>query len=198
MKLLIATRNANKVKELRHAFSSTGFTLVSLDEAGVPADYDVEEPAVTFEGNAIIKAMSYGRRANMLTLAEDAGVEVDALQGRPGVLSARYVPGTHEDRYRKVLAEMEGVPDGQRGAQFRAVIAIYDPAKEKIRTCEGVCRVTTLREPRGVQGFGYDPIFLFEESQKTFAELTPEEKDAVSHRGIAVRKAIDILTNDFS
>lgn len=198
MKLLIATRNANKVKELQHAFSGTNFTLVSLDEAGVPADYDVEEPAVTFEGNAIIKAMSYGRRANMLTLAEDAGVEVDALDGRPGVRSARYVEGTHEDRYRKVLAEMEGVPDGQRGAQFRAVIAIYDPAKEKIRTCEGACRVTTLQEPRGNKGFGYDPIFFFEAMGKTYAEMTPEEKDAISHRGVAVRKALEILKNDFS
>lgn len=197
MQLLIATRNANKVKELRHAFAGTGFTLVSLDEAGVPGEYDVEEPAVTFEGNAIIKAVSYGRRANMLTLAEDAGVEVDALDGRPGVLSARYAPGTHEDRWRKVLAEMQDVPDNQRGAQFRAVIALYDPATEKIRTCEGACRVVTLREPRGSGGFGYDPIFLFEVLQKTFAELTPDEKDAVSHRGIAVRKAIEILQADF-
>lgn len=196
-KLLIATRNRGKIEEIRLELHDQSFEVVGLEEAGVPKEFEVEEPAMTMEGNAIIKAMMYGRKTGFLTLSEDAGLEVDSLGGRPGVLSARYAPGTDEDRYRKLLEELAHVPDAARGAQFRAVIAIYDPTNEKIRTCEGVYRGTIIREPRGKNGFGYDPIFYNTELKKTNAEMTKEEKNSVSHRGMALRKAKIILTIEF-
>ncbi len=197
MKVLIATRNKGKVAEIQFALQGFAAEIVGLDDAGVPSDFDVEEPAITFEGNAIIKAMVYGRRTGLLTLADDAGLAVDALGGRPGVLSARYAPGTDEDRYRKLLDEMADVPDEQRGAQFCAVVALYDPATERVRTCEGVYRGRILRQPRGSNGFGYDPIFLDEASGRALAELTAAEKLAVSHRGLALQKAKVVLARDF-
>lgn len=197
-KLLIATRNKGKIEEIRFGFSDLPFEVVGLDEAGVLKDFDVEEPAMTMEGNAIIKAMTYGRKTGLLTFSEDAGIEVDALGGRPGVLSARYAPGTDEDRYRKLLAELIDVPDERRGAQFRAVAALYDPSNEKIRTCEGIFRGVLLRESRGTGGFGYDPIFFCPERNKTVAEMTSEEKHEVSHRGIALRKTKMILEHECS
>ncbi len=196
-KLLIATRNRGKIDEILFALRDSLFEVVGLDEVGVPSDFEVEEPAMTMEGNAIIKAMTYGRKAGCLTLAEDAGLEVDALDGRPGVLSARYGPGTDEDRYRQILSEMEAVPADKRGAQFRAVIAIYDPRTEKLRTCEGIYRGVIVLEPIGENGFGYDPIFYNVERNKTNAQMTKEEKNSVSHRGMALRKAKIILAEEF-
>ncbi|HCC83259.1 TPA: non-canonical purine NTP pyrophosphatase, RdgB/HAM1 family [Candidatus Uhrbacteria bacterium] len=193
MKLLIATRNAGKVKEMQHAFAGKRFELVSLDEAGIDKDFIVEETADTFVGNAELKARGYGDKAGMLTLAEDAGLMVDALSGRPGVLSARYVAGSDEDRYRHLLDELENVPDAERGAQFVAVIAIYNPVDGSFKTCEGICRGQILRDPLGTGGFGYDPVFYYPALDKTFGQLSASEKDAVSHRGIALKKAIEIL-----
>ncbi|MBI2550890.1 RdgB/HAM1 family non-canonical purine NTP pyrophosphatase [Candidatus Uhrbacteria bacterium] len=197
-KLLVATRNKGKIEEIRSELKDLAFNVVGLEEAGVPKDFDVEEPAMTMEGNAIIKAMAYGRKTGLLTLSEDAGLEVDALDGRPGVFSARYAPGTDEDRYRKLLSEMAGVPDEKRGAQFRAVVALYDPNNEKIRTCEGIYRGVIIREPRGTNGFGYDPVFYNADLKKTNAEMSREEKNAVSHRGMALRKAKTILDDEFT
>ncbi len=195
MKLLIATRNQGKVKEMQHAFAGSDFKLVSLDEAGVEKDFVVEETAETFVGNAELKARGYGDKAGMLTLAEDAGLMVDALGGRPGVLSARYCAGSDEDRYRKLLGELAGVSEEQRGAQFVAVAAIYNPVDGSLKTCEGVCCGRILTEPVGTGGFGYDPVFFYPELDKTFGQLTAAEKDGVSHRGIALKKAITILAN---
>lgn len=195
-KLLIATRNKGKLEEIRLELHDLPFEVVGLEEAGVPKEFDVEEPAMTMEGNAIIKAMTYGRKTGLLTLAEDAGLEVDALYGRPGVLSARYAPGTDEDRYRKLLEELKEVSDDKLGAQFRAVVAIYNPASEKIRTCEGIYRGVITREPKGMNGFGYDPIFYNTELKKTNAEMTKKEKNLVSHRGMALRMA-KLILNEF-
>lgn len=196
-KLLIATRNKGKIEEIRLELRDLPLEVVGLEEAGVPKAFEVEEPAMTMEGNAIIKAMTYGRKSGLLTMAEDAGLEVDALGGRPGVFSARYAPGTDEDRYRKLLEELADVSDVERGAQFRAVVAMYDPSNEKIRTCEGVYRGTIIRESRGENGFGYDPIFFNAELKKTNAEMTKEEKNSVSHRGMALWKAKVLLVEEF-
>lgn len=192
-KLLIATRNKGKIEEIRLELNDLPFEVVGLEEAGVPKEFDVEESAMTMEGNAIIKAMTYGRETNLLTLSEDAGLEVDALGGRPGVFSSRYASGTDSDRYQKLLSELASVPDDKRGAQFRAVVALYDPNSEKIRTCEGVYRGSISHEPKGTNGFGYDPIFWNDNLEKTSAEMTKEEKNAVSHRGRALREAKVIL-----
>lgn len=196
-KLLIATRNQGKIAEIREALADLAVEIVGLDDAGVPKDFIVEEPAATLKDNAIIKAKSYGRKTGLLTLAEDAGLEVDALGGKPGVLTARYAPGTDEDRWRKLLQEMANVPDEARTAQFRAVAAIYDLVSEKVRTCEGIYRGRIIRVPRGTAGFGYDPIFFNEELQKTNAEMGLAEKNSVSHRGQALRQARDILLREF-
>ncbi len=197
-KLLIATKNKGKIKEIKAELNNFDIEIVGLDEVGLPADYEVEEPAMTLEGNAIIKAMTYGNKLKMMTLAEDAGLEVDALDGRPGVLSARYLPGSDKDRYLKLLEEMKNIPDDKRGAQFRAVIAIYDPNLEKIRTCEGVYKGKIINEARGNQGFGYDPIFFNEKKNKTNAEMLLSEKNQVSHRGKALEKAKEIIKKEFN
>src|SRR3989344_7806390 len=159
--LLIATRTKGKWPEIVAALSGMPFQLLGPDEAGIPADLTVEETASTLEGNALIKAFVFGKRSGKLTLAEDAGLEVDALGGRPGVMSARYAQGSDEDRYRKLLAELSGIPYSERTAQFRAAIAIYDPERgDKIRTCEGIFKGHVVAEPRGANGFGYDPVFF--------------------------------------
>jgi len=197
-KILIATKNQGKIKEIKAELRDFEVEVIGLSDVDLPDDYDVEEPAMTMEGNAIIKAMTYGNNLRLLILAEDAGLEVDALDGRPGVFSARYATGTDEDRYLKLLKEMKDVPDEKRGAQFRAVIAIYDPINGKIRTCEGIYRGKIIREPKGQQGFGYDPIFLNEETNKTNAEMSLEEKNKVSHRGKALQKAKDFIKKEFN
>jgi len=115
------------------------------------------------------------------------------LDGRPGVYTARYAPGTDEDRYRKLLDELRGIPEEKRMARFRAVIAIYDPENDKIRTCEGIYNGRIALEPKGSNGFGYDPVFYNIELGRTNAEMTMEEKNKVSHRGKALRKAKEIL-----
>ena len=182
-KLLIATHSKGKFPEIIFALKGLPLELLGLNDiSDLPPGYEVEEPAATFEGNAIIKAMTIGRKTGLLTLAEDAGLEVEALNGRPGIYSARYAPGSDEDRYRKLLEELKAVPDDILVAQFRAVIAIYDPSKEKVRTCEGVYRGRIIREPSGKNGFGYDPIFYNDNLQKTNAEMSVDEKNSVSHR----------------
>ncbi len=197
-KLLIATRNKGKIAEISLELNDLSFETIGLDEADVSKDFEVEEPAMTMEGNALIKAFAYGRKTGLLTLAEDAGLEVDALFGRPGVFSARYAAGTDEDRYKKLLNELKNFSEEKRGAQFRAVVALYDPATEKVRTCEGIYRGVIAKEPKGVNGFGYDPIFYNLELNKTNAEMTKEEKNLISHRGIALRKAKIIIKEEFN
>jgi XTP/dITP diphosphohydrolase len=196
--LLIATRNAGKYREITAALQGLPLTCISLDDIPhLAPDFVVEEPAMTFEGNAIIKAMTYGHLSGYLTLADDAGLEVDALDGRPGVHSARYAPGTDADRYNALLKALHDVPKHARGAQFRAVIAIYDPNSSKIHTCEGVYRGILLREPQGQNGFGYDPIFYDPKAGKTAAAMRIEEKNAVSHRGQALQAARILLQQAF-
>ncbi|MCH7883185.1 RdgB/HAM1 family non-canonical purine NTP pyrophosphatase [Patescibacteria group bacterium] len=197
-KILIATRSKGKFPEIVSKLKGLPFEFLNLNDVGnLPQDYEVDEPAMTFEGNAIIKAMTFGKKTGFIVLTDDSGLEVDALDGRPGVYSARYVSGTDEDRNRELLKELKDVPDHQRGAQFRCVIALYDPQDEKIRTCNGVCRGRIVREPKGENGFGYDPIFYSEELGKTTAEMGLEEKNSISHRGKALEKAYRILEDEF-
>lgn len=197
-KLLIATRNKGKFPEIKDALKGLPLEFLNLNDIPeFPLDYELEEPAMTFEGNAIVKAMTLGKKTGLMVLADDSGLEVDTLKGRPGVYSARYAPGTDEDRYRKLLEELKDVPDEKRTAQFRCVIAIYDPASDRVRTCEGAYRGRILREPRGTNGFGYDPVFYIEAMGKTGAETTLEEKNSVSHRGLALKKARAILESEF-
>jgi len=197
-KLLIATRSKGKFPEIVSELSGLPFDFLNLNDVPeLPSNFEVEEPAVTFEGNAIIKAMILGKKTGLLTLAEDACLEVDILNGRPGVYTARYAPGTDEDRYRKLLNELQNVSEEKRTARFRATIVIYDPSNDKVRTCEGIYEGRIALEPIGNNGFGYDPIFYNEELNMTNAQMTMEEKNKVSHRGKALRKAKVILRQDF-
>lgn len=199
-KLLIATRSKGKFPEIVAKLAGVPFDIVNLNEfygLGFAKDLEVEEPAMTFEGNAIIKAMTYGKRCGCLTLADDSGLEVDALGGMPGVYTARYAPGTDEDRYRKLLDELKDVPQAERTARFRCFIAIYDPETDKVRTCDGRVEGVIGFEPIGEDGFGYDPVFFVPEIGKTHAQLTMEEKGLVSHRGRALEKAKALLLENF-
>jgi XTP/dITP diphosphohydrolase len=193
--LLIATTNEGKLKEIAHIFKHLPFKCVSL--ADIKAEGDVEEVGETFEGNAILKALIWGKRSGMLSLTDDSGLEVDALGGRPGVYSARYPGKDWPDRRKNLLKEMSDVPENKRTARFRSVIAIYDPKDDKTRVCSGDTEGTITHEDIGTNGFGYDPIFRFTDTGKTGGEMELEEKNKISHRGRAIVKAITILKKEF-
>lgn len=192
--LLIATSNAGKLKEMRELLEDVPFKILTL--ADVEAGEEVEETGETLGENAILKARVYGARTGKLTLAEDTGLEVDALGGAPGVRSARYGKDD-SDRNAKLLKELADVPEEKRGAVFRTVAAIYDPERDLLRTTEGTCRGRILREPRGNKSFGYGPLFYADELGKTLSEAEMEERNTVSHRGRAIAKAREILLEEF-
>lgn len=186
MKFIIATNNAKKLKELERILKPLGIDAVSAKEAGVNLG-EVEETGRTFAENAFIKANAAFKATGMPAIADDSGLSVDALDGRPGVYSARYCGenATDEEKYLKLLEEMQNVPDEKRTAHFTSAICCILSDKEKIEV-DGICNGTISHTPNGNGGFGYDPIFDF--NGKSFAELTAEEKDKISHRGIALRK----------
>lgn len=186
MKLLLATTNPGKRREIEKHLAPLGVEVITLAEAGIePA----EEAGETFEENAWLKASSAARQSGLWALAEDSGLEVDALGGRPGVYSARFAgpQASDAENNRKLLEALEGVPEHLRGARFRAVMVLASPAGERW-VAEGVCEGSIALSPRGEGGFGYDPLFLFE--GRTFAEMSPAQKDAVSHRGKALRAIV--------
>lgn len=185
--LLVATHNAGKVRNFADMLSDMSITWLSLDVAGI--SHDVDETGATFHENAVLKATTYARQSGLLTLADDSGLEVDALDGRPGVLTARYGgPGLNdEQRYRLLLDELEAVEGARRAARFRCVIALAAPDGTLLETAEGVCEGAIARQPAGDGGFGYDPVFLFPERGVTMAQLSAEEKHRISHRGQAMR-----------
>ena len=189
-RLLIATRNQDKLSELAALLGDVPYRCVSIGEAGISEE--VPETGSTLEENAALKAAGYARLSGMLTLADDSGLEVDALGGEPGVRSARYAPGSSQDRIDLLLHNLEGVDPADMSARFRCVIAIVAP-RGTPSFHEGVCEGRIVRGQRGDGGFGYDPIFFVPELGRTMAELTPEEKNLVSHRGIAARQAAGAL-----
>ncbi len=186
-RLLVATGNAGKLREFQSALAPYGIEVVGL-EALADRSEDAETGR-TFEENARLKAEAYSRRTDLPVLADDSGLEVDALGGRPGVLSARLGGPAMSDaaRCKAVLKGLVDVPDEARTARFRCVLALARAGKT-VAVVEGSVEGTILRELRGGGGFGYDPIFFHPPSGKTFAEMTPEEKERVSHRGEAIRK----------
>lgn len=191
-KLLVATNNKGKLKEYGVLLKGIPFEIVSLADVGI--DTDVEETGNTFEQNATIKASSYCAMSGLLTLADDSGLEVDALGGEPGVMSARYAgpQASDDDRVNYLLSKMADVPWEKRTARFVCVIAIATPQRD-ISLCSGICDGYITYEPKGANGFGYDPVFYFPELDRTMAELTPREKNEVSHRGRAAQEARKLL-----
>lgn len=194
MKLLIATTNTHKLREIKELIKDLSLKIVSLKDMNLYGQ--AEETGKTFEENAILKAGYWGEKTGLLTLAEDSGLEVDALDGKPGVYSARYIRGSDSDRMNQILKEMEDVPYNKRTAQYCEAIALYDPVTEEIKTFEGISSGKITREPKGDNGFGYDPVFYSFDLKKTFAEATMEEKNKISHRGKAFAKVKEYLTRN--
>ena len=186
--ILLATNNPGKARELSSLISGERWKFTTPAEQGI--DLDVEENGNTFEQNAVLKVRAFTRVSRLITLADDSGLEVDALDGAPGVYSARYAgpEATDDDRNRYLVSELSDVPDDRRQARFRCVIAIAFPDGDTVM-CKGECSGIITREPRGDNGFGYDPIFYLPQFNKTMAELTMEQKNEISHRGKAARQA---------
>lgn len=193
-RLVIATTNPHKVDEFRQLLAAAPYTLTSLSELGI--SQDVPETGDTFAENAVIKACAYAELSGLLTLADDSGLEIDALDGAPGVLSARWagpeVP--YETRNRMLVERLAGLPDEGRGARYRCSIAIaLPPPRGLVGVVDGIFEGRIAYEPAGHGGFGYDPIFFVPEQGRTVGQMTPEEKHAISHRALAARAALPLL-----
>ena len=191
-KLLLGTNNQAKVREYRSLLQGIPFKMTTLAEQGITTV--VNEMGESLEENARLKAVALAEQSQLLTLADDSGLEVDALGGEPGRLSARYAGegASDEDRIGYLLLRLKDVPWPERSARFRCVIAIAAPGGV-VEVCSGECRGFMTFEPRGEEGFGYDPIFYLPELDKTMAELPLEMKNQISHRGQAARKARLVL-----
>ena len=190
--LLLATSNPHKVAELRRLLVEVPFRVVTPRDLGLALE--VEEDGATFRDNAIKKARAFAEASGVLSLADDSGIEVEALDGRPGVRSARYggSKATDEGRVRLLLQELREVPWEQRACRYVAVVAVARPGGEA-DVFEGTCSGMVAREPAGTGGFGYDPIFYVPDHGLTVAQMPPETKDRISHRGHAVRQAAEAL-----
>lgn len=191
-KLLLATNNQAKVREYRHLLQNLPWEMVTPAEQGIATV--VVETGQSLEDNARLKAMVLANQSQLLALADDSGLEVDTLGGEPGPLSARYAgeAASDKDRVSYLLARLKDVPWEKRSACFRCVIALATPDGE-VEFCYGECRGFITFEPRGEQGFGYDPVFYLPELGKTMAELSLEIKNQVSHRGQAAREVYQKL-----
>lgn len=194
MRLLIATMNQGKLREYQRLLADVPSleleTMASLD-----APVDVVEDRDTFEGNAIKKATEIAAAAGISCLADDSGLEVDALEGRPGVYSARYSgPGATDERNNeKLLEELRDLPDTSRSARFRCAIAVVDEEGRVLAVTDGTCEGRIARNPAGSHGFGYDPLFIPDGYQETMAELGPDTKNAISHRAKAALQLVPLL-----
>jgi XTP/dITP diphosphohydrolase len=189
-KLLIATTNQHKLAEYRALLGDVPFELVGLGDIGITDD--VEETGDTFKANAQIKAEAYSQHSGLLTLADDSGLEIAALNGAPGVYSARYGGVSGPEQLALVLKQLEGKPFHERMARFVCVIAIAEPGKP-VQFVEGTVPGAIEFEPKGTHGFGYDPLFYLLDRGVTMAQLPPEEKNQISHRAQAVKKARTLL-----
>ena len=193
MKIIAATNNANKVREICEIFTPLGFDVVPQASAGI--EIEVEETGDTFKKNALIKARAVAMLTDDYVIADDSGLCVEALGGRPGVMSARYAGegATDKEKINKLLGELDDVED--RSAKFCCCIAMIFPDGREL-TAQGEVKGRILKEPRGENGFGYDPVFFSDELSKTFAEATNEEKNSVSHRGRALAAMYERMKNE--
>lgn len=192
MKIILATNNLGKIRELQELLVDEDIKVLSLRD--IPDWEDVEENGTTFAENAAIKAREAARKTGLIALADDSGLEVDALGGAPGIYSARYAgePKNDKRNTEKVLSLLETIPQDKRTARFRCALVVVTPSGEEYLT-EGVVEGQILTECRGTDGFGYDPVFYLPEYRKTMAEISLSEKNKISHRAQAFRKVIPIL-----
>jgi XTP/dITP diphosphohydrolase len=192
MRIVIATSNQHKMRELKELLKDFDVQLLSLTD--FPDCQPVVEDGESFAENALKKAQTVCAYTGLLTIADDSGLEVDCLEGRPGIFSARYAGEGADDRknYEKLLQEIKGFAPEKRGARFRCVLAIAAPSGRH-RIVDGEYRGFIITEPRGENGFGYDPVFLDTTSGLTFAEMTAEHKNQISHRARALHELVKIL-----
>ncbi|WP_288646035.1 XTP/dITP diphosphatase [uncultured Pediococcus sp.] len=188
--ILFATKNDGKLKEFKQIFEQKGIVVKSLKD--INDDVEIVENGLSFEENARLKADGYAKSIGIPVLADDSGLEIDALNGRPGIFSARYA-GDHNDAANnaKVLSELGGIPDEKRTATFHSTVVVRKPDGSEL-VANGNLRGRILAVPRGDNGFGYDPLFFVEAKNKTLAEMTREEKNKISHRALAIE---DLLVN---
>ncbi len=194
VRVVLATRNAHKIDEVRRILDEAGLAVELVGEdafAGLP---DIPETGATFAANALIKARAVAEHTGLPAIADDSGLAVDALNGMPGVLSARWAGRPKDDRrnLRLVLDQLEDVPDGRRSGAFHCAAALVLPDGTE-RVVEGTVEGSIIRQPRGTNGFGYDPVFVPHGHRATTAEMTAEQKDAISHRGVAMRALVPEL-----
>ena len=190
--VIVATKNAGKAKEFEHIFNQYNVVVKSLlDFEGIE---EIVEDGQTFEENALIKARAIAKQFNQVVIADDSGLEVDALDGRPGVYSARYAGEGRNDQanIEKVLSELEGVPTQNRSARFVCALALVTPEGQEV-VVRGTCEGQILSECVGSEGFGYDPIFYLPQLGKTMAQIPKSQKNVLSHRAEAFKKLQDIL-----
>lgn len=193
-RLVIATSNPHKIEEFRALLGDIPFELVSPVELGL--DLEVDETGTTFDENARLKAVAYANAARLLALADDSGIEIDALGGEPGIYSARWAGPdvSYPERFRRIEQRLAGVPDAERTARYRCAIAIAEPAPGGVvAVVEGTLEGMVARVARGTGGFGYDPIFYVPELGRTVGEMSPEEKHRISHRARAAVAARQVL-----
>lgn len=190
--LILATNNPDKIGEIKRILADIDLKILTM------ADFNdfpyVEETGKTIAENAVLKAEAIWKRYGLPCLADDTGLEVDYLDGAPGVYSSRFAGEdcSYEDNYRKLLSLMEGVPDNERTARFRTVIAFVDKGG-RTHIAEGILEGSIARQPRGEFGFGYDPVFVIFDSNSTLAELPPQKKNEISHRSLAVREIRSVM-----
>lgn len=191
-KLIFATGNEHKMKEIRMILGDLDYEILSMKEAGI--DVDIVEDGGTFEENATIKAAAISKIANCVVLADDSGLEVDYMDKQPGIMSARWMgeDTSYRIKNQKIIDNLEGIPEEKRTARFVCAIAAAFP-DGRVVTKRGTIEGRIAHEERGENGFGYDPIFYVPEYDKTTAELSPEEKNAISHRGRALRMIREVL-----
>lgn len=192
IRIIIATKNKGKLEEMKQLLAGFHCSVISMADAGITDD--IAESGSTFEENAMIKAMSIRKATGEIVLADDSGLEVDFLDGAPGVYSARYagVGATDDDNNKKLLDALSGVPEEKRTAKFICAIAVVFPSGRSIAV-RGACEGYIALKPEGNNGFGYDPLFYFPRYRLTIAQMDSDLKNSISHRGIAMRKLLEKL-----
>lgn len=183
--ILFASHNKGKVREIGHLLQLEDVRLLTLDDVHL-AKFEVDETGMTYEQNAGLKAKTIGDKTRHITIADDSGIEVEALGGKPGVLSARYAKGSDADRVQKMLSALGDKKN--RKAKFVSALVYYDPTTQEKHAFRGEVRGMLADDPRGKSGFGYDPIFIPDGHTQTFGELGDEVKNRISHRAVAVRR----------
>jgi len=192
MRIVIATGNKDKVREINELLEGTDFEAISMKDAGISCD--IVEDADSFKGNALIKAQTVAKYTDDYVLADDSGLCIDALDGAPGIYSARFCGenSTYPEKFAKIFEMLKDVPAEKRTAHFTCAIAVVKPDKSDF-TVEDYFEGVLQEQPEGVNGFGYDPIFYVPEYGMTSAQMSPEQKNSMSHRGKALRKAVELI-----